>query len=336
MNSSVDRAYCMNCQCETPLERFTRSEDLIVRGEPIMVEVEYHKCGKCGDEVLNPSSEVDPFDFAYREYRRHHSLLQPEEIRDWRRSLDLTQRELAKLLGLGIATINRYEKGALQGEAHEKMIRMAMEPSNLMRLIQTSEGVLTEDRKRRILEILKEFEAGWRSIDNVIMVHLGSYDPSELNGYMGLHLQKLYNAILFFAKDGVLKSKLNKLLFYGDFKYFKEYTLSITGLEYVHLPYGPVPNNYAMYYASLFSRGAVEFVEETYPTGYVGEVIKSAKEPDLNVFSAGELRVLASVKEYFQSHTAKQMTDFSHREKAYLQTSNREIVSYRYASQLNF
>ncbi|MCL4416760.1 MAG: DUF4065 domain-containing protein [Actinobacteria bacterium] len=307
-----------------------------MRGESIKVEIEYSKCKNCGDEILDPHSCPDPLDAVYREYRKRHGLLQPEEIRNWRRVNSLTQGELAKLLGIGIATINRYENGALQDESHDRMLRLVMNADNLLKLIQNSNGVFNDTRKKQLLETLRGKDRISYSLDSTIMINFGDYEPGEYNGYKKLDLLKLYNAILFFSKGGMIKSKLNKLLFYADFKHFKEYTLSITGVEYAHLPYGPVPDNYEIYYASLLASKAVEFMEETYPNGYIGEIIGAVNEPDLNLFTSSELRILASVKEHFEKYSAKQIMDFSHKEVGYQETKDGERISYKYANQLNY
>ncbi len=333
---NIDRGLCTNCEKETGFERIIKEETFNVRGEPITINVEYIKCKDCGDEVLNPAVNHDPFELVYREYRRKHALLQPEEIAGWRKAHHLTQGEFAKLLGIGVATINRYENGALQNESHENLLRLSMDTSNLFKLIEKSEGIFSDTRKKKLLETLRESEDISRSLDDTIMINFGGAEKNNMNGFRKLDLSKLYNAVLFFSRDGVLKSKLNKLLFYADFKHFKEYTLSITGLQYAHLPYGPVPDNYAIYYATLFSKGLVEFIEESYPNGYVGELIKAVKDPDLNVFSLSELRIMASVMEDFKEYTATQMQELSHKEKGYQQTSDGEIISYAYANELNY
>jgi putative zinc finger/helix-turn-helix YgiT family protein len=286
---STTRGLCTNCEKETEFERIIKKETFNVRGEPVTVNVAYVGCKECGDVVLNPAVHHDPFELAYREYRQKHALLQPEEISIWRKAHHLTQREFARLLGIGIATLNRYENGALQNESHENLLRLAMDSPNLLKLIEKSEGIFTETRKKRLLEILRESGEISCSLDDTIMINFGGTETNSFNGFKKLDLSKVYNAVLFFSRDGVLKSKLNKLLFYADFKHFKEYTLSITGLRYVHLPYGPVPDNYSLYYATLFSRGLVEFMEESYPNGYIGELIKAVRPPDLNIFSLCDL-----------------------------------------------
>lgn len=338
MVKTINATYslCTNCEKEAEFERVVKKETFNIRGEPITVNVEYVRCKECGDLVLNPAVHNDPFELAYRKFRQEHAFLQPEEISNWRKAHDLTQGEFAKVLGIGVATLNRYENGALQNESHENLLRLAMDSSNLLRLIEKLEGIFTETRKRKILEILRKSEEISSSLDNTIMINFGSTEKDDLNGFRKLDLSRLYNAVLFFSREGVLKSKLNKLLFYADFKHFKEYTLSITGLRYAHLPYGPVPDNYAMYYAAMFSKGLVEFSEELYPNGYVGELIKAVKDPDLNIFSPSELRIMAAVMEDFKGHTATQIQEMAHEEKGYQQTSDGDIISYTYANKLNY
>ncbi|GAG12253.1 unnamed protein product, partial [marine sediment metagenome] len=146
-------------------------------------------------------------------------------------------------------------------------------------------------------------------------------------------LNKFYNAVLYLCKGGVLKTKLNKLLFYTDFKHFKEYTVSITGARYAHIPFGPAPDNYDLYYPVLVRREAIKLEEKDYP-GYTGENMITVQEPDLNLFSESELRILTTVKEHFKNDNATEISSFSHGEKGYQDTPQGKIISYKYASQL--
>jgi putative zinc finger/helix-turn-helix YgiT family protein len=340
MNTAV-RGLCSNCEKETRFKLVTKEEVIRVRNKPIRIEVQYLRCLECGDEVFDPGLNIDPFSLAYRKYRKEYGFLQPEDIREWRKANKLTQGELAKLLGVGGVTISRYENGALQDPSHEKLLRLAMNPSNLLQLIEGSEGVFTESKKRRLIEDLQQEEAGGNSIDSTIMVSFGNYEPNEYSGYKKLDLEKLYNAILFFCKEGVLKTKLNKLLFYADFKHYREYAISITGARYAHIPFGPAPDNYEIYYGALSSQKAIEFMEEMYPAkrggeAVVGETIKAVKKPDLSLFAASELRVMASVQEDFERYNAREITDFSHKEVGYQETEDGGTISYDYAKKLNY
>jgi len=330
------KCLCTNCEKVTTFTRIINEETFPVKGEEIKVNAEYCKCDNCGDEVFAPGINPDPFDLAYREYRKRHGLLQPESIRSWRKAHKLTQHEMASLLGLGNATLNRYENGALQNESHERLLRLAMNPANYLKLLENYQQVISEARKRELLEAFRKTDAVSLSVDDAILISSGGAKADEFTGYSKFNLLKLYNAILFLAKEGVVKTKLNKLLFYTDFKHFKEYTVSITGVQYVHLPYGPVPDNCEMYYASLLSRNSLQLIEEIYPGGYAGELLEARKTPDLNVFDTSEIRILASVREDFQSYTARKIKECSHKEEGYKNTKDKQVISYKYASQLSY
>jgi len=327
------KGICPNCEKEAELELVHRVEEIKVRGEAIKVEVKYYKCKNCGEEFEDPHSDEDPLDKAYREYRRRHGMMQPEEVRDFRKRSGLTQNEMSRLLGWGGATLSRYENGALQDETHEKALRLTMDPRNLLKLIEESTDALSEDKRDRLINELRAAVEETCSLEMIYEERFGKYEADELSGYRKLDLAKLFNAILYFCKGGVLKTKLNKLLFYADFKHFKDYAVSITGARYAHIPFGPAPDKYAFYFATLVENGAIR-VEEDVFGDFIGEEFISVKEPDLSLFSNSELKILATVKEYFKDFTAKRITDFSHDEEAYKETAPGDIISYEYANEL--
>ena len=136
--------FCPNCEKESPVELVREAEEFNVRGESIMVDVEYYRCLECGEQFENSKSTIDPYEIAYREYRSRKGMLQPEEIRTFRSQRGLTQKEFSDLLGIGIATLNRYENGALQSEAHDRIIKLAMEPRNFLNMVSNSQGILSD------------------------------------------------------------------------------------------------------------------------------------------------------------------------------------------------
>jgi len=114
------------CVSVTELAFTERTEDVDIRGECISVPVAFYTCNACGGDFEDPKSPLDSLDLAYREYRRRHGMVQPEIIREFRTRYALTQQELARLLGWGGATLSRYENGALQDDAHDRMLKLAM------------------------------------------------------------------------------------------------------------------------------------------------------------------------------------------------------------------
>jgi putative zinc finger/helix-turn-helix YgiT family protein len=325
----------LNCERETNTKLVKGKETYKIRGEEIDLDVEYLKCTECGKEFAPPKPAIDPINQAYREYRRRHAMLQPEDIRSHRETYGLTQQEMSRLLGWGFATISRYENGALQDEAHEKALRLSLEPHNLLKLLEETPHAITSTEKReRLMKQLKALDEESRSFEKIYLERFGQYAPDEFSGYRKLNLEKLFNAILFFCKDGMFKTKLNKLLFYADFKNYKDNSTSITGLRYVHLPLGPVPDNYEYYFATLVHDNAVR-IEEVCYNDFCGEELFSAKKPDLSIFSDSELKTLLFVKEHFGRMNSKEISTFSHNEKAYTETSQQQLISYDLAETLS-
>lgn len=328
---------CPNCEAERILEEIHETEQIQIRDEEIEVVVDYLKCTDCGVEFRPPGIFPDPLETAYSRFREMHGYLTPESIKQFRADHGLTQRELASLLGWGAVTLSRYENGALQDEAHDTSLKMVMDPSNLLHLIKSKSGTLSLKKKSRLMASLEtEKYNNGGSIKAIFEKRFGDYEPDVLSGHKRLDIEKLLNAILYFTTDEMPPmTKLNKLLFYCDFKHFKDYSKSITGVRYAHIPYGPAPDNYKYYIAVLHhGEKAIEIEERTF-NDYSGEYLKAITKPVLSIYCPSELKILAHIKDLFSGVSATQLTERSHDEDAYKMTSNGELISYNYAATLS-
>ena len=110
---------CPNCEKQTDVKSINQKVAIDIRGENIDVEETFYQCLECG-ESFESTQDYDVLDAAYREYRKRHIMIQPEQLKSWRKSMGLTQKELSDVLGWGGATLSRYENGALQTDSHEK------------------------------------------------------------------------------------------------------------------------------------------------------------------------------------------------------------------------
>ncbi len=330
------KGICPNCEQVTEQTLVQGREEIMVRGEAIPVNTRYLKCPVCDAEFADPQWPDDPLDEAYREYRARHGMLQPEDIRAFRQQYGLSQKELTALLGWGAVTLSRYENGALQSDAHEQALRLAMQPRNLLRLIRGNPQAI-DDAKRAglVRQLAAQVSESERSLRSIYQERFGRYPADRFSGYRELDMDKLTGAILFFCDgEGVPKTKLNKLLFYADFKHCKEYGTSITGSRYVHLPFGPVPDHYAHLLAALSDEEGALRAEERSSDEYAWEVLVAARPADLHAFSASELKILATVKEHFAGYSASTISALSHGEPAYTETKDGGLISYEHASNL--
>jgi hypothetical protein len=143
------------------------------------------------------------------------------------------------------------------------------------------------------------------------------------------HNRKFVNAVLYFCQGGVVKTKLNKLLFYADFKHFKEHTVSITGTRYARIPFGPAPDDYDIYYGVFVRQGIIDVQEIQYGEKYVAR-----QEPDMTLFSDSERETLRLIKEHFRGLRATEVSEISHQEKGYMETDTGHPIDYSYAQDL--
>lgn len=81
------------------------------------------QCGNC--QAISIDDEADRQISAA--FRREARLLPPEEIRLGRERLGFTQKQFANLLGVGEATISRWETGAqIQQRALDRFLRVCL------------------------------------------------------------------------------------------------------------------------------------------------------------------------------------------------------------------
>ena len=84
-------------------------------------DLQIPKCGNCGELLF--TNQVD--DQIWQALRGELGLLAPSSIRAVRKDLGLSQSQLAKQLGVAVATVSRWETGALiQSRAMDKLLRL--------------------------------------------------------------------------------------------------------------------------------------------------------------------------------------------------------------------
>ncbi len=328
------QGYCPLCEKTTELEDVSREEEIAIRGDTIPVRLDFVRCSLCNEEIVDPESDSDFMEIAFREYRRRHKMLSSEEIKELRTRHNLTQEEFAKLLGCGVTTLSRYENGALQSEAQDIMLRLIKDdPRNLLRLIEENPQAIARSKKESLVKELKKEDMERFSPASVFARWFGGR-PDIFSGLKDLDIKRLFNVILLFCSDeNVFTTKLNKLLFYCDFLHFKNHRIGITGLKYRALPFGPAPENWDFYLGELVRERLLD-VEEIVFQDASGYRYCSLVEPDLSIFSREELSTLFTVKNCFKDCTATQIMNKSHEEKAYLETAEKEEISYELAQEL--
>ena len=325
--------YCEVCGREVETKIITRRESFNVCGEDIEVDAQVMVCAECGEELFNEELDSATLINAYNEYRRRHKLLLPEEIRKIREQYGLSQRSFAKLLNWGDKTIRRYENGAVQDRAHNSLLLFLREPENMRTYLTENEVALDEKQVAKLLDTVDKLEQDTYSRDGRLYFDsFFSRIPCEENGFKGFDYEKLCAMVLFFAhkSTGLLKTKLMKLLNYSDMIFYKENGISISGLKYAHLPYGPVPDNFDMILGKM-AADHIAHIEVSYDGAYeYHQVVPECDVPE-GVLSDEEIEVLTRIYEKFKNFGSAEISNYSHKETGYKATKTGQIISYAYA-----
>lgn len=328
--------FCPYCESEQDVTKVVKRETLSVLGEPVNYDAELYKCTGCNNEFATTELEEENFRKAYNIYRDRHHLLRPEKIREIRHKYILSQKDFSRFLGWGEITIHRYESGSLQDVVHNEALALIEDPRNALKIFEMNKDRLSPGLSQRIEKTISELLSEKRE---TLLLPLIEQDKTEVTietGYKAFDLGKIENLILYIAArcEGVLKTKLNKLLWYIEFKHFKGHTVGITGTRYLHLPLGPVPEDYELFTYKLQLEDRLEAQEEVIGD-YLGEKYIAKEEPDLSLFSKEELETINLVIEKLGSLGSKAIKDLSHKEAAYRMTAHREVIPYSFAKDLS-
>lgn len=332
--------HCQRCGTvnDTRLEK--RRETYPVKGEDTPILADVRVCTRCGNDVYDKSLDTDNLRRAYDSYRTNHGILTPDEIRTMRQNYGLSQRGLGTLLGWGEITIHRYENAGLPDESHNQVLRLIQDPVNMERLLKDYSGRLRSNAQMQLSERLTQLlsEEAPKQVVGFLSRVAARRKADIFTGFRTFDPETLMEMMVYFAHKpgGVLKTKLNKLLWYADFVHFRKHSVSISGAQYIHLPYGPVPDDYLAYLYSLSAEEALSIEEMDMGNELVGENIRAMRKPAENILlsSGTALKVLQGVYTYFRTYSSKRISELSHKEEAYLRTQPQERISYEYAENL--
>ena len=122
-------------------------------------------------------------------------------------------------------------------------------------------------------------------------------------------------------------TKLNKILYFSDFKAFGILGAPITGASYQRLERGPAPREMLPALRQMEAEGDIERAERRY-FNLLQKRIKSLTSPDLSLFSPEELEIVKNVIAELTHMTASQVSALSHLEIGWQATPPNEPISY--------
>lgn len=303
-----------------------------IKGKNISFVSKRRFCKSCNSLIYDSDLDNKASEIAINKYNEEYGITK-EEIVNLRTRFNLSQELFAKIIGCAKKTLISYEKGkSIPNDSYLIILRSLMsKPETIKTIIDANKEQFTEKEFNKINEKIATFLP-----NNTKQLFFSSeYVPNEYNGYSKLSKEKIYNMILYFANQNVLKTKLLKEMFYTDFLYYKNTCKSITGLEYTKLQFGPVPDQFESILNECSKENLIEYKIE-YDNQYESHNISASKEFDSSIFDEEELKILKLVREKFKDFGSKEIVDFSHKEKAFTSPEFFDKISYDYAFDIEF
>jgi len=331
MNTESKTIYCPTCNDDREYRHEVRTESMKVRGDAITADVSLYVCTECGD--TQPDRDNDPMVAFYAAYRQKHDYLLPDDINRIREKYGMSHTTFASLLGMSPASLYRYERGSLQDEAHDELIRSCDDPLRIRDLVVRHRDRLSDLQYRRFHDAFALLPV---PIRNPTMSERITF-PVEFSGNRDFNYARYAFLVTALCTAGgpVFPTKLNKQLFYCDFLAYALLGRSITGSPYRAIQYGPVPMDYGALRERLeleefITCTEVDFADFSGTRIEAGSAVAKVDE----AIDSRELTIIQEVAKFFRHYKAKEIRDYSHNEAAYLQTPQRQLISYQFASQL--
>lgn len=263
-------------------------------------------------------------------YRKKAGLLTASEIREIRDMYGVTQKEYSRLLGVGEATIQRYETKAIQDATYDMVMRATREhPWHSLEMIEKNRSSFDEKRYREIrngiIAKMKEADANCFT-HKIIRNRYAEYDvPEERNGYCCLDLVKIKNILIYLAeKIGYLyKPKAMKLLWYIDELSFKDCGKAMTGLVYVRKSFGLLP----VAHHEILCLAGLKVTEKEHDD-YTAYRIEAAQTLEEGVFDEEEQTVILRVLRKFCTYSTKELAQYMREETAYQETKENMLIPF--------
>lgn len=322
--------FCPYCGKEHDVRLVEEEVEVIIKDDKIKFIEKNYWCDVHNEGYYNSKMFDENLTRCRDAYRIKHNLLTSTEIKEIREMYGLSQADFSLILGFGEVTITRYETKEIQNENYDAILREVKDnPFRLYDYFLLNKKSFSPQKQvkicKKIFKLAPSVDQMNQLIENNLVKKHFSID--ELNkGKRDIKLNRILCVIKEILKSDIklYKTKLAKLLWYIDMVNYKNNKESITGLAYYHMTYGACPLGLNLI---LDSKSIV--VDEIEDDEAIKYLIKSV-DIDYNL-SNHELNSINEVMNKFKDYSTREIVEYMHKEKAYIETLNNEFISFEYA-----
>ena len=297
----MGKMYCFECNGNVDFEKKIFEEMYEYRNQKFKIKETKYFCKKCNNELVDENMD-ESLKNIYNGYLGIYNL-NINSFKNIRTSLNLTQELFSKALGWGRKSIIRYENfdEIPSGEYLKIYVRLNEDKDYILECLDLNRKNLTEEEYYQILEKLR----------------------------LNLDI-KSRNTILYLLEgNDLFLLPLLKNLFAVDFLSYQKNSNTITSFKYAKLPCGPVVDQYTKIINIMLKSGEIKEGEGIIINGELKTPYKCSKKVDLRLFTENELAILKEVKQKLANKTAKELSDWSHLFKGWIETPKGKIIDFK-------
>ena len=299
----IKKEYCFSCDKNVRVEIKEKINTYTIHGREVKVKEKVGYCTKCHEEIIETNLN-DNLRNCYDEYLKLYNL-SFNKFKEIRESLNLSQELFSKALGWSKKTVIRYEKAQSLPQQEYLYIyqRINKNKQEFINLLNERKQSLSQQEYYKILDRVKV----------------------EIN-------PKTINTFLYMLKDNPKTiTQIMKNFFALDFFCYQKTGKSLTSLSYAHGTYGPIIDKQEAIIKLLTQQGVLEMIVKENDN----IVFEVKKMYDLNLFSKEEIEIMNTVKNKLKNKSAKELTEWSHKFKGWIDTRQGEKIGYNYAKYLD-
>lgn len=292
-----------------------RKVQVNVKGTLIEYE-EYYLVDESGEEIFDRNIEIENDQRLYDIYKKQNNLLTSLEIKKIRQKYGLTQKEYALVIGVGEVTVHRFEKGAIQTEAVDSIMKLSNDADNMYFLLLQNRKKIDESLYSVLLERINELKI----LKKHALVDISKFDIDvlEFEEESAIDIAKniinLYNSKVDelvhnygIVPEYITNLKLQKLLYFVQALCLMIFGKRAFPEKILAWSYGPVINE----------------VYQQYKQNHAGEI---NSEISVKNISSGLYKIIEEVVDCYGSIEANKLIDFTHEEEPWIKTEiNKEI-----------
>ena len=293
----------------------TRKVQVNVKGTLVEYD-EYYLVDDNGKEIFDRNIEIENDQRLYDIYKKQNNLLTNFEIKKIRQKYDLTQKEYALVIGVGEVTVHRFEKGAIQTEAVDSIMKLSNDPDNMAFLLLQNRKNIGESLYDSLLKRIKELQV----LKRHALVDISKFDLDVLEFEEASAIDVAKNII------NIYNTKVDELA--SNYEIVPEY---ITNLKLQKLLYFVQAICLMVFDKKAFPEKILAWsygpvVNEVYQQYKQNHASKINSESNVKNISSGLYKIIEEVINSYGLFEANRLIDLTHEEEPWINTEiNKEI-----------